>query len=124
VHDLCVEPELMSDAFDDLADDCAPLTPPVVCDVPRGFVRSMTACRTLCAPLVPAARPFARQSSLAGLVGTDPAFVAIVDPGYYLAVKALAHAATQQAAQAGRPYVAVVGARNALRRTLHQTGVI
>ena len=114
----------MSDALDDLAADCAPLTPPVVCSVPRGFVRAFTAARVLCAPLVPAARPFARQSALAGMVGTDPGFVALVDPAYYLAVRACANATTQAAAQVGRPHVAVQGARNKIRRDLHATGVI
>lgn len=71
--------------------------------------------------------PFAAPA-LPGPVVTDPAFVAVVDTMLLDAalVQTFFTAAMRAAKQATerRPYVAVVGSRNALRHTLHQTGVL
>lgn len=63
-------------------------------------------------------------------VDTDPQFVAIVDTCTAM-IDAMAMQAfvsgfvqAQRAASERRPYVAVVGSRNKLRHSLHQTGVL
>lgn len=65
-----------------------------------------------------------------GPVVTDPTFLAVVDTAIAMIDAALAqvffNAAMQAAKQVSerRPYIAAVGSRNALRHSLHQTGVL
>jgi hypothetical protein len=64
--------------------------------------------------------------TLPGPVVTDPQFVAVVDTMTMMhdMMAAAAFMQGMRAASERRPYVAVVGSRNAIRHSLHQTGVL